>query len=119
MVSYKIVGYDTIAFLVCNGSTTCGYDLTSYDENWGGDTNEVFECNDALVLGMGVLIEEMHEAIKDRGLEFPSFFGLSLDDASVPLDEIIVDFKEFITGAMDRFEKQTINLHSFKGSSLR
>jgi predicted secreted protein len=105
MESYKLVGYETVAFLVCNGSPTCGYDVTSYDENWGGNTNEAFEYNDAIVPGMGVLIEEMHEAIKDRGLELPPFFGLSLDDASVPLDEIIADFKEFMTGAMARFEK--------------
>ena len=40
MESYKLVGYETVAFLVCNGSPTCGYDLTSYDENWGGNTTK-------------------------------------------------------------------------------
>ena len=100
MESYKQVGFKTVAFLVCNGSPTCGYDLTSYDENWGGNANKALEYNDALVPGMGVLIEELHKAILARGLELPPFFGLGLDDTSTPLDKIIADFKVFMEGVM-------------------
>ena len=104
MESYKQVGYKTVAFLVCNGSPTCGYDVTSYDKNWGGNTNVAFEYNDAIIPGMGVLIEEIHKAIEARGLEIPPFFGLSLDDASVPMETILADFRAFMEKAMKAAE---------------
>lgn len=100
MESYKQAGFKTVAFLVCNGSPTCGYDLTSYDENWGGNANKALEYGDALVPGMGVLIEELHKAIRVRGLELPPFYGLGLDDASQPLEIIIRGFKAFMENAM-------------------
>lgn len=100
MESYRQVGFQTVAFLVCNGSPTCGYDLTSYDENWGGNANKALEYNDALTPGMGVLIEELHKAIQARGLELPPFYGLSLDDTSTPIEEIISGFKAFMDGVM-------------------
>ena len=105
MESYKQVGYKTVAFLVCNGSPTCGYDVTSYNADWGGNANVGFEYNDSIVPGMGVLIEEIHKSIKARGLEVPPFFGLSLDDASVPLEEILADFKAFMAKAMAEADK--------------
>ena len=101
MESYKQVGFQTVAFLVCNGSPTCGYDLTSYSEDWGGAANVALEYNDAIVPGMGVLIEELHKAIQARGLELPPFFGLNLDDESTPFDKIITDFKAFMQKVMD------------------
>lgn len=58
------------------------------------------EYNDAIVPGMGVLIEELHKAIEARGLDLPPFYGLSLDDASVPLDDIIAGFKAFMEKVM-------------------
>lgn len=100
MESYKQVGFKTVAFLVCNGSPTCGYDLTSYSADWGGNTNTALEYGDTLVPGMGVLIEEIHKSIRARGLALPPFYGLSLDDASVPLADIIAGFKTFMEGAM-------------------
>ncbi len=100
MESYRQVGFQTVAFLVCNGSPTCGYDLTSYDENWGGNANKALEYNDALVPGMGVLIEELHKAIQARGLELPPFYGLSLDDTSTPIEEILSGFRAFMDGVM-------------------
>ena len=52
--------------------------------------------NDAIVQGKGVYIEELEQAIRDRGLEIPPFYGLALDDESVDLDRIIKDFRAFI-----------------------
>ena len=100
MECYRQAGFKTVAFLVCNGSPTCGYDVTSYDEDWGGNANVAVEYNDAIVPGMGVLIEELHKAIEARGLDLPPFYGLSLDDASVPLDDIIAGFKAFMEKVM-------------------
>ena len=102
MESYKQVGYRTVAFLVCNGSPTCGYDLTAYDDNWGGDTNAAFAYEDALVPGMGVFVEEMHKAIEARGFELPPFFGVGLDVMATPLDDILRDFKIFMESATGR-----------------
>ena len=96
MESYKKSRYQTVAFLVCNGSPSCGYDLTSYDEDWGGNPNVPHEYSDALVPGMGVLTEEIHEAIQARSLEVPPFFGLNLDDLSVPLADILQDLRGFL-----------------------
>ena len=54
------------------------------------------EYNDAIIEGQGVYIEELQQAIKDRGLEVPPFYGLALDDESVDMDKILSDFDEFI-----------------------
>jgi len=96
MECYRQAGYRTVAFLVCNGSPTCGYDMTSYHEDWGGDTNVAFAYDEALVPGMGVFVEEMHQTIEARGLELPPFFGVSLDDLGTPMEEILEDFKAFM-----------------------
>lgn len=101
MESYKQSGYETVAFLVCNGSPTCGYDLTSYDEDWGGNTNVPHEYSDALVPGMGILIEELHEAIEARGLAIPPFLGVNLDDLAVPMEDILRDFRVFMKAVMN------------------
>ena len=52
--------------------------------------------NDAIIQGKGVYIEELEQAIKDRGLEIPPFYGLALDDESVDMEKIITDFRAFI-----------------------
>ena len=101
MESYRQAGYGTVAFLVCNGSPTCGYDLTSYDEDWGGDTNVPFAYDDALAPGMGVFVEEMHEAIRARGLDLPRFFGVGLDDLATPLEAILKDVETFMESVME------------------
>ena len=95
MEEYKRAGYKTVGVLSCDGSPTCGVSITSYDENWGGSPVDL-EYNDAIIEGQGVYIEELQQAIKDRGLEVPPFYGLALDDESVDMDKILSDFDEFI-----------------------
>lgn len=103
MESYKQVGYTVVAFFVCNGSPTCGYDLTSCDYNWGGCPKSL-EYGDALVEGQGVYIEELHSAIAARGLELPPFYGLNLDEIAKPIEDIIVEFDAFIENRMKELE---------------
>ena len=95
MEEYARAGYQVVAILSCDGSPTCGVTITSYDTNWGGSPVEL-SYNDAIVQGKGVYIEELEQAIRDRGLEVPPFYGLALDDESVDLDRIIRDFRAFI-----------------------
>ena len=95
MEEYARAGYQVVAILSCDGSPTCGVTITSYDTNWGGSPVEL-SYNDAIVQGKGVYIEELEQAIRDRGLEVPPFYGLALDDESVDLDRIIKDFRAFI-----------------------
>lgn len=95
MEEYQREGYKTVAILSCDGSPTCGVDITSFDESWGGSPVDL-EYNDAIIEGSGVYIEELKKAIEDRGLEFPPFYGLALDDESADMEKIIGDFKTFI-----------------------
>lgn len=95
MEEYARVGYKVVAILSCDGSPTCGVTITSYDTNWGGSPVEL-SYNDAIVQGKGVYIEELEQAIKDRGLDVPPFYGLALDDESVDMDKIISDYRAFI-----------------------
>ncbi len=95
MESYKQMDYETVAVLCCDGSPTCGCGLTSWDENWGGPPSNL-DYADAVVEGVGVFVDELQAAIKARGLEMPPFYGLGLDDASQPFDEILANFDKFI-----------------------
>ena len=95
MEEYKRAGYETVGVLSCDGSPTCGVDITSWDERWGASPVDL-EYNDAIVEGSGVYIEELKKAIEDRGLELPPFYGLALDDESVDMDKILADFEAFI-----------------------
>ena len=95
MEEYDRMGYKVVGVLGCDGSPTCGVNITAVDSNWGGSPVEL--CfNDAIVQGKGVYMEELVEAIQDRGLEVPPFYGLALDDESVDMDKIIADFRAFI-----------------------
>ncbi len=95
MEEYDRMGYKVVGVLGCDGSPTCGVNITAVDSNWGGSPVEL--CfNDAIVQGKGVYMEELVEAIQDRGLEVPPFYGLALDDESVDMDKIITDFRAFI-----------------------
>lgn len=95
MEEYKREGYKTVGILSCDGSPTCGVTITSWDKNWGGSPVEL-NYNDAIIEGEGVYIEELKEAILDRGLEIPPMYGLALDDESVDMDIILSDFEKFI-----------------------
>ena len=86
MYSYMQMDYDTVAVLCCDGSPTCGCGLTSWDENWGGPPEAPLDYGNAVIEGVGVFVDEMQKAIRDRGLPMPPFYGLGLDDASQPFD---------------------------------
>ncbi len=95
MISYEQAGYETVAVLSCDGSPTCGVNLTSWSDDWGGKP-KVLDYNEALVEGTGVFMEEFKKEIDSRGVKMPPFYGLALDDESTPLEKIISDFEAFI-----------------------
>ena len=97
--------YDTVAVLCCDGSPTCGCGLTSWDENWGGPPEAPLDYGNAVIEGVGVFVDEMQKAIRDRGLPMPPFYGLGLDDASQPFDQIIANFDAFLAKCMKELEK--------------
>lgn len=95
MEEYAREGYKVAGVLGCDGSPTCGVSITAWDKEWGGSPVEL-NFNEAIVEGEGVYMEELHEAIKERGLKEPEFYGLALDDESADMEKIIDDFKKFI-----------------------
>lgn len=95
MVAYEQVDYETVAVLCCDGSPTCGYKLTGWDENWGGPPADL-DFNETLVEGSGVYIEELIKEIEERNIKVPPFYGLALDDESADMEKIIGDFEDFI-----------------------
>ena len=95
MVAYEQVNYETVGVLCCDGSPTCGYQLTSWDENWGGSPVDL-DYNKALVEGSGVYIEELIKEMEERNIKVPPFYGLALDDESADMKKIIRDFEDFI-----------------------
>lgn len=95
MEEYHRAGYKTVGVLSCDGSPTCGVSITSWDDSWGGSPADL-DFNAAIVEGEGVYIEELKKAIENRGLEIPPFYGLALDDESVPIEKILDDFRDYI-----------------------
>lgn len=96
--NYKIAGYQTVAFLVCDGSPSCGISISSYYENGGGHPSEPVR---SLRNVPGVYTEELIKAIADRGLELPPIYGLPMDNKEKTNEEIIADFNQFIVEHMD------------------
>lgn len=105
MESYKQVGYQTVAVLCCDGSPTCGCDLTSWDERWGG-APKTLDYDEAVIPGVGVYVDEMKKAIEARGLEMPPFYGVALDDGSQPFEKILSDFDAFIAKRMKELDAE-------------
>jgi predicted secreted protein len=93
--SYEQAGYETVGVLSCDGSPTCGVNLTSWDENWGGSPVDL-DYNDTLVEGSGVYIEELKKEMEERGVKIPPFYGLALDDESADMKTILADYEKFI-----------------------
>jgi predicted secreted protein len=100
MVCYEQMGYQTVAVLSCNGSPTCGVDLTSFSEEWGGPP-QALDYGEALVEGAGVFIEELRKEIHERGVKMPPFYGLNLDEPSKPFEQILAEFEEYIKGLLE------------------
>lgn len=96
--NYSIAGYDVIAFLVCDGSPTCGLTVSSHYENGGGHPEEPLR---SLREVPGVYTEELLSAIQERGLNAPPMYGLRLDDKEAKTTDIIANFKKFIEKRME------------------
>lgn len=105
MYSYMQMDYATVAVLCCDGSPTCGSGITSWNESWGGPPEAPLDYSDAVIDGVGVFVEELQKAIEARGLPMPPFYGLGLDDASQPFDQIIANFDAFLAKRMEELEK--------------
>ena len=95
MEEYIREGYETVAFLMCDGSPTCGVAITSWDKNWGGSPVDL-DYSKALIEGEGIYVEELKAEIRSRGIPVPPFYGLALDDESADMDQIIGGFRAFI-----------------------
>ena len=91
--NYQIVGYHSVAILVCDGSPTCGYNISSHYENGGGHPAEPVR---SLKEMPGVFTEELMNAAKDRRVELPPIYGLPMDNRDKTNQEIIADFEQFI-----------------------
>mgnify|MGYP001527203150 FL=1 len=92
MYSYMQMDYDTVAVLCCDGSPTCGCGLTSWDENWGGPPEAPLDYGNAVIEGVGVFVDEMQKAIRDRGLPMPPFYGLgpvSYTHLTLPTSDLV------------------------------
>lgn len=95
MENYFNVAYSVPLILSCNGSPTCGVDLTSRSQTWGGKP-ERLDYNETLVSGRGVFIEELCGEIKLRDIISPRLYGLDLDDEGKTTESIMSKFREFI-----------------------
>jgi len=102
MENYKIISYDVIAILTCDGSPTCGSSMSSYCEDWGGRPKEIPRT---LINRPGIFIEELKKEITDRQLELPCVYGLAMDDRNRTNKEIISDFSSFISNLIVKREK--------------
>jgi predicted secreted protein len=96
--NYHKSGYKVVAILGCDGSPTCGVDITTQDKRWGGSPVDL-DFVDTLTKGSGVYMEEIKAEIASRSLEVPPFYGLALDDESADMAEILRDFNAFIRAA--------------------
>ncbi len=101
MEAYVQVGYETVGVLGCDGSPTCGVNLTSWNEDWGGCPVDL-TYSDALIEGTGVYMEELKKEIEAKGLKLPPFYGLALDDESADMNKILSDFDIFIRGVCEK-----------------
>ena len=95
--NYQIIGYQSVAILVCDGSPTCGYNISSYYENGGGHPAEPVR---RLESRPGVYTEELLREAKSRGIELPPVYGLPMDDRERSNEQIIADFDRFIAGRL-------------------
>ena len=66
--NYGIVGYQVVGILVCDGSPTCGYSISSYYENGGGHPAEPVR---SFKERPGIYTEELLKAVEARGVKLP------------------------------------------------
>ena len=91
--NYGIVGYQVVGILVCDGSPTCGYSISSYYENGGGHPAEPVR---SFKERPGIYTEELLKAVEARGVKLPPIYGLPMDDRDRTNEQIIADFDSFI-----------------------
>lgn len=91
--SYLQMGYDVFGVLCINGSPTCGYTVTCYDEAWGGEPKSFGETS-TFCDGTGVYIEELESEIKERGIPIPEFIGLDIEDFDVDIEQVAEDLSK-------------------------
>ena len=100
MVNYQKVGYEVVALLTCDGSPSCGINISSYCENWGGRPKEIPR---ELVNKPGVFMEELILEAETRQIELPAIFGLAMDNRDVSNEKILMDFNNFM---IERFGEE-------------
>lgn len=91
--NYRLVDYEVVAILTCDGSPTCGSSMSSYCDDWGGRPKEVPRI---LVAKPGIFIEELQAEVAERQLKLPYIYGLAMDDRDRTNDEILEEFRDFI-----------------------
>ena len=97
--NYDTVGYKSLAFLVCDGSPTCGYNISSYYANGGGHPAEPIR---SFVERPGVYMEELVREAEARGVRLPPVYGLPMDDRNRTNEQIIQDFDVFISELLSK-----------------
>jgi predicted secreted protein len=104
MENYHIMGYESVAILVCDGSPTCGYTLSSHYDNGGGRPTEVIRSFEQRP---GVYTEELIKEVQERGIPMPQIYGLPMDDREKTNEQIIAEFDRFIADKLGKTgEKQ-------------
>ena len=99
MENYEIAGYQTVAILVCDGSPTCGYTISSSYENGGGHPAEPVRSLKPLP---GVYMEQLLEEMESRSLKMPPIYGLPMDNRDKTNEEIIADFDLFLARTIQK-----------------
>ena len=96
--NYQKVGYKIISIVGCDGSPTCGVNYTNFYKNGGGRPMEI---DRELIPGKGLFIEEIEKEAKERNIALPDFYGVGLDIFSSDLDQILSDFRNYLSQKAD------------------
>lgn len=91
--NYQTVGYHVVAILTCDGSPSCGINISSYCEDWGGRPKEVQRH---LVDKPGVFMEELIDLAETRKITLPPIYGLAMDDRDKTNEQILNEFSMYI-----------------------
>ena len=96
--NYQKVGYKIISIVGCDGSPTCGVNYTNFYKKGGGRPKEI---DRELIPGKGIFIEEIEKEVKERNIALPDFYGVGLDIFSSDLDQILSDFRNYLSQKAD------------------
>ncbi len=99
MENYHIMGYQVVAVLECDGSPTCGVNVTSYCEDWGGRPKEIPRT---LIEKPGIYTQELIKEIEERGIPMPPIYGLTMDDRNKTNEQVLEEFDSFIHQCLDK-----------------